>query len=152
MKQALSKLSFATCLFFACQVNAQVVLNEIYADPSSGNKEFFEFYNINTSNTPASVDNYTVVSYFEEGSKKGFYVLDLPNLFVGSKGYFVGASSIPFNYQGNLNSTGADFSWNDPNLSLNYGYMKKWVSTGNSAADGNRNYDEEVLPADFNDL
>ena len=152
MKQTIYKISFATCFFLACQANAQVVLNEIYADPSNGNQEFFEFYNINTSNTPASVDNYTVISYFEEGSKKGFYVLDLPNLFVASKGYFVGASSIPFNYQGNLNSTGADFSWNDPSLSLNYGYMKKWVSTGNTSTDGNKNYDEEVLPVDFNDL
>ena len=152
MKQILNRISFGICLFLTIPLHAQVVLNEIYADPGAGNQEFFEFFNINTSNTPASVDDYTVISYFEEGSKKGFYVLDLPNLFVASKGYFVGASSIPFNYQGNLNSTAADFSWNDPNLPLNYGYIKKWVATGNSAADGNKNYDEEAIPADFNDL
>jgi hypothetical protein len=79
------------------------------------------------------LDGYTVISYFEEGSKKGFYVLDLPNLFVASKGYFVGASSIPFTYQGTANSTAANFSWNDPNLPLNYGYMRKWVSNGGTS-------------------
>jgi hypothetical protein len=92
------------------------------------------------------------MSYFEEGNKKGFYVLDLPNLFVPSKGYFAGASAIPFNYQGNTNSTSANFSWNDPTLPLNYGYLKKWVATGNTANDGNKNYDEETLPANFNDF
>src|SRR5215213_2487494 len=147
-----NRIAVGICLLFSTSAHAQVVLNEIYADPSSGNQEFFEFYNINTGNTPASVDAYTIISYFEEGSKNGFYVLDLPNLFVASKGYFVGASSIPYNYQGNLNSTAADFSWNDPNLPLNYGYLKKWVATGNSNSDGNKNYDEEALPADFNDF
>ena len=114
MKQIFTPVSLSICLLLSFQMQAQVVLNEIYADPSAGNQEFFEFYNINTSNTPASVDAYSIISYFEEGSKKGFYVLDLPNLFVASKGYFVGSSSIPFNYQGNLNATGSDFSWNDP--------------------------------------
>ena len=152
MKLILNRISFGICLLFCISSNAQVVLNEIYADPSVGNQEFFEFYNISTGNTPASVDDYTIISYFEEGNKKGFYVIDLPNLFVASKGYFVGASSIPFNYQGNVNSTSADFSWNDPDLPLNYGYIKKWVATGNTAADGNKNYDEETLPANFNDF
>ena len=148
----INRISLGICLIFTLSTQAQVVLNEIYADPGAGNQEFFEFYNINTSNTPASVDAYSIISYFEEGSKKGFYVLDLPNLFVASKGYFVGSSSIPFNYQGNLNSTGSNFSWNDPNLLLNYGYIKKWVATGNTAFDGNKNYDEEILPLDFNDF
>lgn len=145
-------ITFGICLVFTLPMQAQVVLNEIYADPGAGNHEFFEFYNINTSNTPVSVDDYSIITYFEEGSKKGFYVLDLPNLFVASKGYFVGSSSIPFNYQGNLNSTGSNFSWNDPNLPLNYGYIKKWVANGNSASDGNKNYDEEILPVNFNDF
>ncbi len=152
MKQIFTPIYIGICLFLSIPLQAQVVLNEIYADPGAGNQEFFEFYNINTSNTPASVDGYTIISYFEEGSKKGFYVLDLPNLFVASKGYFVGASSIPFNYQGNLNSTAADFSWNDPDLTLNYGYIKKWVDNGNNASDGNKNYDVEALPVNFNDF
>ena len=152
MKQILNPISLGLCIISSLQINAQVILNEVYSEPGVGKQEFFELYNINTSNTPSSLDGYTVVSYFEEGSKKGFYVLDLPNLFVASKGYFVGASAIPFNYQGTANSTAANFSWNDPNLPLNYGYMRKWVSNGGTASDGNNNYDLETLPVDFNDF
>ena len=152
MKQVLNRISFGICLLFTLPVSAQVVLNEIYSEPGAGKEEFFELYNINTSNTPSSLDAYTVMSYFEDGNEKGFYVLDLPNLFVESKGYFVGASGIPFDYQGNTNSTSADFSWNDPDLPLNYGYLRKWVANGNTNADGNKNYDLEPLPADFNDF
>ena len=73
MKQILNRISFGICLLLTIPLHAQVVLNEIYADPGAGNQEFFEFFNINTSNTPASVDDYTIISYFEEGSKKGFF-------------------------------------------------------------------------------
>jgi hypothetical protein len=152
MKKILHPTLFGISLFFVLPIHAQVILNEVYSEPGAGKQEFFELYNINTSNTPSSLDAYTVISYFEEGSKKGFYVLDLPNLFVASKGYFVGASSIPFNYQGTSNSTAANFSWNDPTLPLNYGYMRKWVSNGGTALDGNKNYDLETLPSDFNDF
>jgi hypothetical protein len=152
MKQTIHNLSFGFCLLFSLPIYSQVILNEVYSEPGAGKEEFFELYNINTSNTPSSLDAYTVVSYFEEGSKKGFYVLDLPNLFVASKGYFVGASAIPFDYQGTSSSTNANFSWNDPNLPLNYGYLRKWVSNGGTNADGNKNYDLETLPANFNDL
>src|SRR5687768_9727275 len=136
----------------ASTTQAQVVLNEIYTDPNSGKNEFFEFYNTSTSSVPISLDGYTVMSYFEEGSKKGFYVLDIPNLFVGPKSFFIGASSIPYNYQGTSNSTAADFSWNDPALGLNYGYIQKWVAGGINLLDGNINYDLEVLPLNFNDF
>lgn len=90
MKQIFTPIFFIICLIVAMPLQSQVVLNEIYSEPGAGKQEFFELYNINTSNTPSSLDAYTVISYFEEGSKKGFYVLDLPNLFVESKGYFVG--------------------------------------------------------------
>ncbi len=152
MKQLLTRIFLIALIASSLPSKAQVLLNEIYADPSAGNQEFFEFYNINTSNTPVTMDNYTLVSYFEDGKQKGFYVLDMPNLFIPSKGYFVGASAIPFNYQGTKGSKAANFSWNDPTLPLNYGYLKKWVATGNSAADGNKNYDEYTLPANFNDF
>jgi hypothetical protein len=147
-----SRIAIGIALLFSASTKAQVVLNEIYSEPGSGKQEFFELYNINTSNTPSSLDAYTVISYFEDGNEKGFYVLDLPNMFVPSKGYFVGASSVPFNYQGTMNSTSANFSWNDPNLPLNYGYLRKWVANGNSNTDGNKNYDLEALPSDFNDF
>ena len=152
MKLIFTPILIIICLTVAMPLQSQVVLNEIYSEPGAGKQEFFELYNINTSNTPSSLDAYTVISYFEEGSKKGFYVLDLPNLFVESKGYFVGASAMPFSYQGTTNSTAANFSWNDPTLPLNYGYLRKWVDNGNNAVDGNKNYDLEVLPIDFNDF
>jgi hypothetical protein len=152
MKLLFNRIAIGMSILFSASTNAQVVLNEIYSEPGSGKQEFFELYNINTGNTPSSLDAYSIISYFEEGSKKGFYVLDLPNMFVPSKGYFVGAASIPFNYQGTMNSTAANFSWNDPSLPLNYGYMRKWVANGNSNVDGNKNYDIEALPSDFNDF
>lgn len=131
---------------------SQVVLNEIYADPSAGNHEFFELYNTSYNGFPVSLDGYTIMSYFEEGKTKGFYVLDLPNLSIAPKGYFVGSSAIPFNYQGQLSSTASDFSWNSPLLPANYGYLRKWVATGNTAADGNRNYDLAPIAPGFNDF
>ena len=139
---------------FCSAAKSQVVLNEIYADPSAGSHEFFELYNTSYFGLPVSLDGYTILSYFEEGKTKGFYVLDLPNLSLAPKGYFVGSAAIPFNYQGNIGSTESDFSWNDPTFrsGLTGGYLKKWVATGNTAADGNRNYDEAPLPANFNDL
>lgn len=146
---------FYTILFTVLTIasaKGQVVLNEFYADPSAGNHEFFELYNTSYSGLPVSMDGYTIMSYFEEGKTKGFYVLDLPNLSLAPKGYFVGSAAIPFNYQGNIGSTESDFSWNDPLLAANYGYIRKWVATGNTASDGNRNYDEVALPADFNDF
>ena len=133
--------------------NAQAVLNEVYAIPGMARQEFFEFYN--NSNSSTSMDNYTMVTYFEEGSKKGFYVLDIPNLTVGPMGYFVGSSSMPFNYQGVSNSTSTNFSWNDlAFLASNNGYLRKWVIGTNvsAAIDGNANYDLDVVPPNFNDF
>src|SRR5688572_23277690 len=72
-------------------VNAQMILNEVYCSPGAGNHEFFELYNNSTNTTPTSVDGITIVSYFEEGTNQGFYVLDLPNLTVLSRGFFVGS-------------------------------------------------------------
>lgn len=133
-------------------LNAQVILNEIYTSPGGGKHEFFELFNSGTENTPSSVDGFSVVTYFEEGSSKGFYVLDLPSLFIQPRGFLVGSSSIPFNYQGTTNSTSSNFSWNASSLTSNFGYMKKWVMTGNNASDGNLYYNESVVPVDFNDF
>ena len=140
------------CLFVVVKAKTQVVLNEIYTDPGAGKHEFFEFYNTSSSSTPMSLDHYTIVTFFEITGKKGFYVLDLPNLYINPQGYFVGSSAIPFNYQGITNSTASDFSWNDPLLTTNGGYMRKWVEGNSNLLDGNLNYDIAPLPINFNDF
>ena len=132
--------------------HSQVVLNEIYTSPNAGKNEFFELYNSSTQSTPQSVDGFSIVTYFEEGANKGFYVLDLPALFINAHSFFVGASAMPFNYQGTTNSPEADFSWNSPTLATNSGYLKKWVMTGSDGSDGNVSYNEAAVPANFNDL
>jgi hypothetical protein len=132
--------------------NAQALLNEIYTDPGAGKHEFFELYNTSTSTSPVSMNNYTLVTFFEISGEKGFYVMDLPNLTISPKGYFVGSSALPFNYQGVNNSTASDFSWNTSALSSNQGSLKKWVQGGINLVDGNLFYDQAVLPANFNDF
>jgi hypothetical protein len=132
--------------------HSQVVLNEIYTSPNAGKHEFFELYNSSTLSTPQSVDGFSIVTYFEEGSTKGFYVLDLPALFINPHSFFVGAAAMPFSFQGTVNSTKADFSWNSPTLATNSGYLKKWVMTGSDGSDGNVSYNEAAVPANFNDL
>jgi len=150
MKKIFTLLFTFTVLFNG--VHSQVVLNEIYTSPGSGKHEFFELYNSSTSSTPQSVDGFTVITYFEEGANKGFYVLDLPALFINPHGFFVGAAALPFNFQGTTNSPKADFSWNSPTLAANSGYLKKWVMTGSDASDGNVSYNEAAIPANFNDF
>ena len=133
--------------------NAQAILNEVYPLPGNGSNEFFEFYN--NSSTPTSMDNYTLISYFEENPDKGFYVMDVPALTVAAWGYFVGSSARPFSYQGVSNSTNSQFSWNDiAFMAANNGYLKKWVvgNTIPAAIDGNANYDLAPLPVNFNDF
>ncbi len=152
MKQIFTLLT-ASLLFNTSQ--AQVVLNELYPEPGSGNHEFFELYNTSTSPTPISLDGYTIISYFETDVAKGFYVLDLPNLSIGPKSYFVGSAESPFNFQGLLSSTRTQFSWNNiVFMATNNGYLKKWVA-GNvvpAIVDGNANYDEAILPVLLNDF
>lgn len=133
-------------------MSAQVVLNEIYTSPGGGKNEFFELYNSTPDNTPLSVDGFSVVTYFEEGSNKGFYVLDLPALTVAPRGFFVGSSAMPFSYQGTTNSTASQFSWNSPTLTASSGYLKKYINTTTNLSDGNASYDEAAIPANFNDL
>ena len=122
--------------------NAQVVLNEVYTDPGNGKQEFFELYNTSTNPIPENLDNYTIITYYEEtGGKSGFYVLDLPNQTISAKGFYVGASSNPFAVQGQTNVS-ADFSWNAMPLG---GALTKWQKTGSS-------YTQVAVPANLNDL
>jgi hypothetical protein len=149
MKKILLSVSLTISVLIT---EAQVVFNEVYPSPSVNNNEFFELYNVSTSSTPISLDNYTVVTYFKTSSQQGFYVMDLPNLSIAPKGYFVGASAIPYSYQNVSNSTAADFSWNDPALASNNGYVKMWIQQNGNPADGNLYYDQGVIPANFNDF
>lgn len=135
---------------------AQVVLNELYAIPGSGKHEFFELYNNGVSFSSITLQGYTIVTYFDGvGSEKGFYVMDMPDLTIPPKGYLVASAANPFNYQGVSGSTKTHFSWNDISfLMANGGYLKKWV-VGNSVPqliDGNSQYDESPVPANFNDF
>jgi hypothetical protein len=139
-------LLFVTCVLFVLVSRAQVLFNEVYTDPAASSNEFFELYNTSTSSSPLSLDDYTIVVYFETNKDKGFYVMDLPNLSIGPKGYFVGASNLPFDYQGVQTSTAADFSWNSSAFTSNNGYVKEWLLQPDNT------YAEVSLPADFNDF
>ncbi len=150
MNKIFTLLAAVICL--TAPVKAQVVLNELYVQPGSGNHEFFELYNTSTNASTMSLDGYTLISYFEEGTKRGFYVFDFPNVSVASKHFFVAASAKPFNFQGTTGSMKADISWNDPALDLNSGYLKKWVDNGLNLADGNKNYDLEPVIPGLNDF
>jgi hypothetical protein len=118
---------------------SQAVLNEIYPQPGNGYQEFFELYN--ESNTTENLDNYTVVTYYEEGTTSGFYVLDLPAVSVPAHGYYVAASQNPFNIQGQLGIS-ANSNWNSlgPGASLT-----KWENNGTS-------YTSVAVPANLNDF
>src|SRR5688572_3231363 len=150
MKRTL--LLCSLCFIVIVKARPQVILNEIYTDPGAGKHEFFELYNTSGSTVPMSLDDYTIVTYFEFSGQKGFYVMDLPNLTINPQGFFVGSSALPFNYQGITNSTASDFCWNNASLTGNSGYLKKWVMSGSDLLDGNLNYDEAPLPANFNDF
>jgi hypothetical protein len=127
----------------------------VYTDPGGNKHEFFELYNTNASSSPESMDNYTMVTFFEfpgANGEVGFYVMDMPNLTLAPKGYFVGSAALPFDCQGITNSTASDFNWNSPSLVTNGGYLKKWVHKTANLTDGNPNYDEGTLPNNFNDF
>jgi len=148
----MNKILLSISLASSVIAKTQVVFNEVYPSPSVHNNEFFELYNTSGSSTPMSLDNYTIVTYFRISGKEGFFVMDLPNLTIAPKGYFVGASAIPYDYQNVTNSTAADFSWNDPALASNNGYVKMWLQQSGSSADGNPDYNEGTIPSNFNDF
>jgi len=140
----------ATMLF--CESRSQIVMNEMYTDPGAGSNEFFELYNVNPSSAPFSVNNLTLVTFFEISGTKGFYVMDLPNMTVAARSFFVGSSANPFNYQGVVNSTATDFNWNSAAFTGNQGSIKKWSQGVANLVDGNLFYDQQAIPANFNDF
>ena len=106
------KKIFTLCVFLGIVIlsRAQAVLNEVYSQPGNGYHEFIELYNEN--NSPENLDNYTIVTYYEEaGGVSGFYVLDLPNYVMSAHGYYVVSSQLTFDIQGQLGQT-ANSNWN----------------------------------------
>ena len=139
MKKFFTLFLFAITAIFS---KAQVVLNEVYPDPGATFQEFFELYNTSTNPVPESLDNYTLVAYYEEaGGKSGFYVLDLPNQTVNAKGYYVGSSLSTFAIQGQ-SGLSANLNWN---LIPAGGALTKWQKSGSS-------YISVAVPANLNDL
>ncbi len=129
------------------------VLNELYTDP--GNQalrgEFIELYNASADDEGQNVDCYTIVTYYDNGGgDRGWYVLDLPNLTVGAKDFFVAAAFSPFTTQNTpLPGATPDFSWNDPlfrNGSTG-GSLTKWRVNGSGYTNVSN-----TIPTDFNNL
>src|SRR5258705_2207615 len=138
------KKIFILCVFAFAAIfsKAQVVLNEVYPEPGATHQEFFELYNTSTNPVPESLDNYTLIAYYEEpGGKSGFYVLDLPNQTVNAKGYYVGSSLSTFAIQGQ-SGLSADLNWNSIPAG---GALTKWEKSGSS-------YTSVSVPANLNDL
>jgi len=137
------KKIFTLCVLAltAASLYAQVVFNEMYTDPGAGRSEFFEFYNTSINPTPESMDDYTIITYFEEGAKTGFYVMDLPAQTVGPKAYYVGASTNPFSIQGQNNLV-PNFDWNAMPAG---GYLKRFERNGAT-------YNEVAVPANLNNF
>lgn len=92
--------------------NAQMALNEVYVRPGNGQSEFFEIYNNAKTNININLDCFTVLSYWKANSNsRGWYVLDLPPTAIAPSGYYVAASSSPFNTQNNTGVV-ANLNWN----------------------------------------
>ena len=137
------KKIFTLCVLTltAAALHAQVVFNEMYTDPGAGRSEFFEFYNTSVNPTPESMDDYTIITYFDAGGITGFYVMDLPAQTVGPKAYYVGASTNPFSIQGQNNLV-PNFNWNAMPAG---GYLKRFERNGAT-------YSEVAVPANLNDF
>lgn len=132
--------------FFAMAGKSQTVLNEVYVEPGGTHNEFFELYNSGFASQ--SVNCFTVVTYWESGANKGVYVLDLPDLSIGPKGYFVGGAANPFSTQ-NGSGLVPNFNWNDVNFrnGSTGGFLKKYQVNGASWTDVSG-----TIPATLNDL
>jgi hypothetical protein len=138
------KKFFTLCLLICIVIvsRSQAVLNEIYPQPGNGYHEFFELYNPGTTPGSENLDNYTIVTYYEEAvGKSGFYVLDMPNQTLNSQGYYVCASQSPFDIQSQTGIT-ANSSWNSLPSG---GVLTKWEKSGSS-------YTSVTVPANLNDL
>jgi hypothetical protein len=104
-----------SCALFLCAYagQAQIYLNEFYVRPNATDNEYFELYNAGL--TPANVGCYSLVTFFNDGTNLGFYVVDIPNLTIPARGFLVGSSAFPtFTYQGGSGTS--NFNWNSGNI------------------------------------
>jgi hypothetical protein len=104
-------------------VKAQVVLNELYAYPNGGNSEFIELYN---SGAAENMDCYTIVSYWSSGANKGWYVLDLPSIVLGSQDFLVIGPAGTISVQGTA-GVAVDVNWNSLPAS---GFLRRYTVSG----------------------
>ena len=151
----MKKILLSIGLFFSLVMvgKSQTVLNELYTDPGSQSLrgEFIELYNTSINPAGQNVNCFTIVTYYDNGgSDRGWYVMDLPNLTVGAKSFFVAAAGNPFTTQNNpLPGVVPNFSWNDPNFRSGStgGSLTKWQinGTGYTNVSG-------TIPANFNDF
>ncbi len=118
----------ALCAFTAAfTAQGQIVLNEIYTDPgsSAGRSEFIELYNSSTAKQ--NLDCFTILTYWEDGSEKGWYVIDLPNITLDAKKWYVLAGSSTFSVPARANIA-ADLNWNAMSADS---YLRKFRLNGN---------------------
>jgi hypothetical protein len=131
MRRFLLSLAFLFSLYAS---QSQIILNEIYTDPSPENQEFFELYNTSLTDQ-ILMDCYTLVVYYDyrenagdNTNKRGFYVLDFPYQFVGALGYYVGAAGDGTDFRDEFQVQKCkrivpDFNWNSPDLWNNSGSL-----------------------------
>jgi hypothetical protein len=146
MKKFLLLIAFTGAFW---SVQAQTVLNEVYTEPNAGKEEFFELYNSGAAGQ--SVDCFTLLIYWKTSNTvRGWYVLDLPNDNVASKGFYVGAAADPFDVQSQA-GVDANFNWNAANFrdGSTGGYLKKYQLNGT-----NTGYTDVTasIPVTLNDL
>ncbi len=108
---------------------SQTVLNEVYTDPGSGKSEFIELYN--SSSSTQDVDCFSILTYWESGANKGWYVIDLPSSIIAAKGWYTIASASPFNVQAQV-GVSANNDWNSLPAS---GYLKIYQVSGGTYTD-----------------
>lgn len=112
-------------LFCIIQIGkSQTVLNEVYTDPGAGKSEFIELYN--SSSSTQDVDCFSILTYWESGANKGWYVIDLPSSIIAAKGWYTIAAASPFNVQAQT-GVSANNNWNSLPAS---GYLKKYQVSG----------------------
>jgi hypothetical protein len=135
---------------------SQVVLNEIYGNPGTGNSEFIELYNSAVGSQNANC--FTLLTYYEfpkDGNipaKKGWYVLDLPNISIDPKDWFVLAPQSSFNVQGTSGAV-ADVNWNDISFrnGSTGGYLKQFELNALGTGYTNLNLADNVAVTNFSD-